>query len=130
MKIAVPTDDGLNVAAHFGRSAGFIVFEVEEGQIRSRELRENAPHAAPAEGSCGQQAAAHGGHDHGTIVAALSDCSVVICGGMGSRAAAALRAAGISEIIPTPPAPAEAAVRAFLDGSLTASAQGFCRCSH
>lgn len=41
MKIAVPTNDGLSIAEHFGRSVGFLVFHTGNGQITAREIKEN-----------------------------------------------------------------------------------------
>lgn len=43
MRIAVPTNDGITVSPHFGRSAGFLVFEIEERRIKSREMRTTRP---------------------------------------------------------------------------------------
>jgi hypothetical protein len=48
----------------------------------------------------------------------------------GSRAAEALRAGGVTEIIVTAPGPAEATVSAFLEGKLTRQAESFCACHH
>ena len=42
MRIAVPTNDGTSISEHFGRSAAFLVFETENAQIKSREVRANA----------------------------------------------------------------------------------------
>jgi predicted Fe-Mo cluster-binding NifX family protein len=39
MRIAVPTDDGVTLSAHFGLSAAFLVFELENGQFTKRETR-------------------------------------------------------------------------------------------
>ena len=46
MKIAVATIDGIALSQHFGQSKGFVVFDVEDSTVRSRELRTNAdtPH--------------------------------------------------------------------------------------
>jgi len=41
VKIAVPTNDGATLSQHFGRSAAFLMFEVEDGRITSQELRAN-----------------------------------------------------------------------------------------
>ena len=61
MRIAIPTNDGATVSAHFGRSAAFLVFEVEQGQIQSRGGGErNAGQHAHEQGSCGGNGAHHG----------------------------------------------------------------------
>ncbi|MBD3286894.1 iron-molybdenum cofactor biosynthesis protein, partial [candidate division WOR-3 bacterium] len=45
MKVAVPTDDGKRIAEHFGRASSFLVFEVNEKEIVSKELIDSkTPH--------------------------------------------------------------------------------------
>ena len=60
MKIAVPTNDGLSIAEHFGRSAGFLIFQTENGQITSREMKENTAQHTHAQSSCGSHAGQQG----------------------------------------------------------------------
>jgi predicted Fe-Mo cluster-binding NifX family protein len=131
MRIAVPTDDGVTLSGHFGRSAAFLVFEVADGQIVSRETRPNQPHHGSGTGECGQ--GGHGGgqgHSHAGIVGTLAGCQVVLCGGMGWRAAEALKAAGLSVVPVSRTGPAEELVAAYVKGALPASQNDFCRCSH
>jgi predicted Fe-Mo cluster-binding NifX family protein len=52
----------------------------------------------------------------------------VICAGMGSRAAEALKANGVAQIVVTAPGPAEETVSAFLAGKLTRKTDSFCAC--
>jgi len=70
MKIAVPTNDGVTLSEHFGRSNAFLIFELENGQITSRSKRSNRAchagtdhdhHHGPSEG-----------HSHEGILGALS----------------------------------------------------------
>lgn len=122
MKIAVVSDDQEKVGAHFGRSRYYIVFTVENGEIVSRELREKAGHRHGAGHGAGHGDASGHGHDHGhdhhqgehhhhghhhepgrpadrahmQMVEAIRDCEVVLVGGMGGGARAAMDAAGIS----------------------------------
>jgi predicted Fe-Mo cluster-binding NifX family protein len=130
MKIAIPTDDGATISPHFGRSAAFLVYEVEHGKITSRETRTNAMHHPHGDGDCSPGGGGHVPHSHGGILSSVEGCSVVICAGMGWRAADALKAAGVAEILNTVPGPAELAVAAYLSGVLPVSGQDFCRCSH
>jgi predicted Fe-Mo cluster-binding NifX family protein len=37
MKIAVATEDGTSISAHFGRSAGFIIFDIDNGVANKLE---------------------------------------------------------------------------------------------
>ena len=128
MRIAVPTDDGTSIAEHFGRSAAFLIFQTEDGRIAGQLTKAN--HSKHMQGSCGQHSAGSKAHSHAGILSALKGCEVVICAGMGSRAADALKAGGVTEIIVTTPGPAEAAVSAFLDGKLSRQAESFCSCHH
>jgi nitrogen fixation protein NifB len=128
MRIAVPTNDGTLISEHFGRSAAFVIFETEDGQIKSRAMKANGAHHA--QGVCGHHSTENKPHTHTGIVAALKGCEVVICAGMGSRAAEALKANGVSLIVTTTPGPAEEVVSAFLAGKLTPKAESFCACRH
>jgi len=35
MKIAIASDDGKTISSHFGRTKGFVIFEVEDKEIKS-----------------------------------------------------------------------------------------------
>jgi predicted Fe-Mo cluster-binding NifX family protein len=69
MKIAIPTD-GKEVASHFGRCPSFTIVEVEDDEVKSREVIENP------------------GHQPGYIPEFLKGIGVdtIIAGGMGQRA--------------------------------------------
>ena len=41
MKIGIATDDFMTVTGHIGRCNGFIIYEIENGVIVSREQKEN-----------------------------------------------------------------------------------------
>ena len=122
MRIAVPTDDGVTLSEHFGRSTAFLIFELENGQITKRETR--------PEGDGGCQHGGGEGHSHAGIATALAGCDVVLCGGMGWRVAEALKAVGISPVPGSASGSAEELVAAYAAGSLITSADSFCRCSH
>ncbi len=130
MRIAVPTNDGTTIADHFGRSAAFLVFEIEDGQIRGRELRANTAQHTHEAGSCGHAAGEEGKHNHAGILAALEGCQTVLCGGMGWRAAEALKAAGVTPVTTVAAGPVDDAVAAYLKGELAAGSGEFCRCGH
>jgi predicted Fe-Mo cluster-binding NifX family protein len=129
MKIAVPSNDGVTLSEHFGRSKQFLVFEVDESKILSQEARANLPHAPHGEGCSTGSAGAHENH-HGGMAALLHDCQVVVCGGMGWRAAEALKSAGITCVIASGSGPADQLVAGYLSGRIEVSGTGFCKCSH
>jgi predicted Fe-Mo cluster-binding NifX family protein/acyl-coenzyme A thioesterase PaaI-like protein len=130
MRIAVPTNDGKSISEHFGRSAAFLIFETENGKIKSREMKTNGARHSHAQGNCDHRSAASESHSHAGILAALDGCEVVICAGMGSRAAEALKAGSVTQIVVTTPGSAEETVIAYLAGKLTTETKDFCRCSH
>jgi len=135
MKIAVASADGETISRHFGRSACFLVFEVDGQSIVGKEVRDNT-YTAHAKGQCA------GGHDdheqdhhhhdqphsHAEIVSALHDCHAVLCHGMGRLAADDLRHAGIEPVLIGFDLTPEEAVKAYLAGQLQ-SGGTFCRCS-
>ena len=130
MRIAVPTNDGVSVSGHFGRSEAFLVFEVGDGRILGREVRSNTAQHAHAQGSCGEGEGSHEPHSHAGILSLLSACDVVICAGMGSRAAQALKESGITPIVADLRGSPEEVVGAYLKGDLNTAREGFCQCSH
>ena len=129
MKIAVPTNDGATISEHFGRSAAFLIFETENGQIKSRELKSNGASHSQAQGTCHHHSADNRPHSHAGILTALEGCDVIICAGMGQGAVEALKTCD-TQILVTVPAPAEETVAAYLAGKLTTQKQDFCRCGH
>ena len=100
MKIAVTYENG-EVFQHFGHTESFKLYEVEAGQVVSSEI-------IPTNGS---------GHE--ALADFLADLSVnvLLCGGIGGGAQAALAGAGI-EICSGAAGDADAAVSAYLSGEL------------
>jgi predicted Fe-Mo cluster-binding NifX family protein/acyl-coenzyme A thioesterase PaaI-like protein len=129
MNIAVPTNDGISISEHFGRSAAFLVFNVENGKIQSRELRTNGQKHSHDRGECGHHSSEATHHSHAGILSALEGCELVICAGMGLRAAEALEGQG-TQVVIAAPAPAEETVNAYLAGTLPSASEGFCHCQH
>ena len=77
MKIAVTYDNG-NVFQHFGKTESFKVYEVENNQVVKSEVIDS------------------NGTGHGALAGLLADqgIDVLICGGIGGGAQAALAEAG------------------------------------
>ena len=129
MKIAVPTNDGATISEHFGRSTAFLIFETENGQIKSRELKNDGTSHSQVLGACNHGSADHQPHSHAGLLVTLDGCQVAICAGMGQRAADALKGCGM-QIFVTSLRLAEEAVSAYCAGKLTPQAETFCPCSH
>ena len=103
MKIAVTFENG-EVFQHFGHTETFKVYEVEAGQVVSSEI-------VPTNGS---------GHEALADFLANLSVNVLLCGGIGDGAQAALSNAGI-EICSGAEGDADAAVMAYLNGELTSA---------
>ena len=103
MKIAVTYDNG-NIFQHFGRTESFKVYQVEDGKVVSSEIL----------GS--------NGTGHGALAGLLADQSVdvLICGGIGEGAQAALQEAGV-ELCAGAAGDADQAVEAYLRGELVST---------
>jgi predicted Fe-Mo cluster-binding NifX family protein len=110
-KIAFPTDDGETISRHFGQASHFKVLSLSDGRLGASELREKANHRR------GEQAATEGGHPGQQMVETVSDCQVVISGGMGRPMLARLEAAGLQVYLVREESIA-AAAQAFLAGTL------------
>jgi len=124
MKIAVITEDGKKISQHFGRAPFYLVLTVEDGIVVNRELREKLGHAhfaaEPHEGE--HHGAGHGmdagSHTrHANMAEAISDCEVLLCGGMGQGAYESVRRLKIQPLV-TDMRDIDTAVQAYLDGTL------------
>ena len=100
MRIAVTYANG-EIFQHFGRTEQFKVYDVENGQVVHSEV------------------VGTNGQGHGALAGVLQQlhADVLICGGIGGGAQAALASAGI-QLYGGASGPADAAVDAFLAGRL------------
>ena len=103
MKIAVTYDNG-NVFQHFGKTEFFKVYEVEDNKVVSSEV------------------IGSNGVGHGALAGLLADqaVNVLICGGIGGGAQAALEEAGV-ELCAGAEGDTDQAVEAYLRGELISS---------
>lgn len=113
MRVAIASDDERTIANHFGRTRGFMIYEIEDGTIKNQHYRINdfTGHARGLE---------HSGHHidrHGPILNALNDCQAVISRGMGRRIYEDLQNAGIETFI-VDEIETNAAIRLYLENSL------------
>jgi len=107
MKIAIATEDGTTVSAHFGRAPYYVVVKVSEGKVLEREMRAKAYHGNHQEY----------GHNHADMFTCIADCQVLIVGGMGTPAHEAALAHGL-KVVPTNPRDISAVIASYLDGTL------------
>ena len=103
MKIAVTYDNG-NVFQHFGKTEFFKVYEVEDNKVVSSEV------------------IGSNGTGHGALAGLLADrnVDVLICGGIGGGAQAALAEAGV-ELCAGAEGDTDQAVEAYLKGELVST---------
>lgn len=103
MKIAVTYDDG-NVFQHFGRTEFFKVYETEDGKVVSSEVISS------------------NGVGHGALAGVLAEQSVdvLICGGIGEGAQAALKEADV-ELCAGAEGNTDQVVEAYLKGELVST---------
>ncbi|OUQ45966.1 peptidylprolyl isomerase [Drancourtella sp. An12] len=103
MKIAVTYDNG-NIFQHFGKTENFKIYEVEGQNVVSSEV------------------IGSNGTGHGALAGLLAEqgVNVLICGGIGGGAQAALEEAGI-ELCSGAEGDVDQAVEAYLKGELTSS---------
>ncbi|MBQ9031640.1 MAG: FKBP-type peptidyl-prolyl cis-trans isomerase [Parasporobacterium sp.] len=100
MRIAVTYENG-NVFQHFGHTESFKIYEIEDGRVVSSEV------------------IGSNGSGHGALAGMLDSqgIDVLICGGIGGGAVAALRDRGI-ELCAGAQGSADEAVEAYLQGRL------------
>lgn len=108
MKIAIPYESGM-VFQHFGHTAEFKFYEVENGQVTASEV------------------VSTNGQGHGALVGFLAqhNANVVFCGGIGPGAQNALAQAGI-RLFGGISGPADAAVADYLAGKLRFDPNAHC----
>jgi predicted Fe-Mo cluster-binding NifX family protein len=126
MRIALATEDGTTISAHFGRAPKYLVVTVRQGQVVGREIREKPGHvhfAADPHGGSGHQHQGRHGFDpaaqdrHASMAAVISDCQVLLVRGMGAGAYQSMTQAGIRPIV-TDLEDADEAVQAVISGKI------------
>lgn len=113
-KIAIVTEDGIHVSAHFGRAPYFQVVTIQDGKIVAQERREKVFH----------QGGHHEHHDHAGndthasgMVGVVRDCAAIIAGGMGRPAFDSIQLANIAPIL-TDLHEIDSAARAYAEGTI------------
>ncbi|OGO39126.1 MAG: dinitrogenase iron-molybdenum cofactor biosynthesis protein [Chloroflexi bacterium RBG_16_57_8] len=123
MKIAAVSDDGVAVSEHFGRAPLYVVVTVEDGKIAAKETRPKAGHHTFAGHHPDTAPGEKHGYDagaqvrHAGMMDTISDCQVLIAGGMGWGAHDALKSRGIEAVV-TDVENIEEAVKLYLQGTL------------
>lgn len=112
MKIAFPNENN-SICSHFGKAPQFSFYEVENGVI----------HAASIVNTTAE------GHVERTKFLTAHGVDVLICGGIGQPAIDGLREKGI-EVLNGAQGDIDAAVKAYLEGTLQTNPGAVHKCSH
>ena len=105
----------MTVSAHFGIARHYLVYSIEGEVVKGKEVRDKVGHG-PGENHHRQEVGAESSF-HDTMLSSVSDCGVVISGGLGRPMFESIAAAGMKPIL-TRIRGADEAVKAFMDGSL------------
>jgi len=124
MKIAAISEDGITISQHFGRAPLYVVVTAENGKIVAKETRDKTGHHTFAahqhpDVTPGERHGYDAGSQtrHASMAETISDCQVLICGGMGWGAYEAMQSYNIEPIV-TDVKNIEEAVQLHLAGRL------------
>jgi len=124
MKIAIISEDGITISQHFGRAPLYVVVTVEDDAIVNKETRDKTGHHTFAAHQHPQLA--HGeqhGYDagsqvrHASMAETISDCQVLLAGGMGWGAYESMKSYNIEPIV-TDVESIDEAVKLYVEGNL------------
>ena len=124
MKIAAVSEDGITISQHFGRAPLYVAVTVKNGKIMNKETRAKTGHhiftahqhpdVAPGERhgyDAGSQVR------HSSMAETISDCQVLLAGGMGWGAYDSLKSHNIEPVV-TDAKNIDEAVKLYLEGKL------------
>ena len=124
MKIAAISEDGITISQHFGRAPLYVVVTAENGKIVAKETRDKTGHHTFAahqhpDVTPGERHGYDAGSQtrHASMAETISDCQVLISGGMGWGAYEAMQSYNIEPIV-TDVKNIEEAVQLHLAGRL------------
>jgi len=125
MKIAVASDNQINVSGHIGRVNGFIIYEVEDNKIINRNYIVNKF----TNHTMGEKHMHHHGeghsHGHHSLINALSGVETIIFQSGGWRVIEDLKNNGIKPFL-TDETVADQAVEKYLKGELVEKLENEC----
>lgn len=120
MRVALASDDGLNITSHFGRAEYYVVVEIHGGEILSRRLVPKENHY-----SLRSTKLAHRGdpdeaiseEQHRRMFDPVEDCDILVARGMGASAVRRVQELGLKPIL-TDLATVDEVLKAYLEGAL------------
>jgi predicted Fe-Mo cluster-binding NifX family protein len=124
VKIATASDNGTSISQHFGRALYFVIFKAKDGKIIDQEIRSKAVHHDVDEKlkptsihGCHHGYGANANIKHKGMIKTISDCQVLIAGGMGWGAYESVKNNNIDVVI-TNVIDINKAVKLYLEGKL------------
>ncbi len=124
MKIAAITEDETTISQHFGRAPLYVVVTVEEGRVVNKETRDKTGHHTFAANQHPETAPGERhGYDagaqtrHASMAETISDCQVLLAGGMGWGAYESMKSRNIEPVV-TDVENIDEAVNLYLAGKL------------
>ncbi|MGD0395757.1 MAG: NifB/NifX family molybdenum-iron cluster-binding protein [Nitrososphaerales archaeon] len=127
MKVAVVTDDGKTISPHFGMAQSYLVYDIENGAVKGKEMRPKAGHRQGGMehlGGTERHSLGSGHHQgpeetstHQSMLSNVRDCAALIARGMGWGMHDAIIQSGIKPFV-TESVYADDAVQAYIKGSL------------
>jgi predicted Fe-Mo cluster-binding NifX family protein len=127
-KIAIATDDKINISMHLGRCKYFAIYTIAPHEVVSREYLENTfthQHKSTAECEDNRIPGA-ADYSHEELLKALSECRVVLSGGIGQRLIDDFKQAGIRGYVVADEGGIEDLVQKYLEGELVIDRDGGC----
>lgn len=132
MRIAVASDDNINVTGHVGKCRGFLIIDVENGEILKKEIRKNSftDHVLGVTDQSHHDNGHGGGHGnnagHKRLAEGLKDCKYLISHGMGWKLVEDIKSFGIEPLV-TSEINAERAAILLEEGKLKMKDNLICR---
>jgi predicted Fe-Mo cluster-binding NifX family protein len=115
VKAAVVSDDLQTVSAHFGMAHHYLVYDIEDGMVKGREVRDKVGHGQDMHHH--EQDGAEESRLHNTMLSNVADCQAIIAAGMGTPMYTSIVSAGMKAYI-TRIRMADDAVKALAEGTL------------
>lgn len=128
MKVAVVTMEGENISQHFGRSPYYKIITIVDQKIIKEEMRErgtghfaqNKSHEEKHHNVDAKQKHGYGSdadNKHASMAAEISDCEVLIAGGMGQGAYESFKRVGLNVFL-TDHVKISSAINDLINGTL------------
>lgn len=117
MNIAIASNDGINVAKHPGGCGGFVIFEIAQSTAVRVGYRSNASASSAEDDGVGQRFSSNLAQAYQSLVAALSDCSALVCQNMDDALVRALQGGALQAFI-CPESTVDESAQLFVQGHL------------